>query len=47
MNMATDPTQISPLTELLQRQRASYLAAPNPDYAIRKERLTQIGRAHV
>lgn len=45
MNMATDPTQISPLTELLQRQRASYLAAPNPDYAIRKERLTRLKTA--
>ncbi|MGL5395557.1 MAG: coniferyl aldehyde dehydrogenase [Shewanella sp.] len=45
MNMATDPTKISPLTELLQRQRASYLAAPNPDYAIRKERLTRLKTA--
>lgn len=45
MNMATDPAKISPLTELLQRQRASYLAAPNPDYAIRKERLTRLKTA--
>lgn len=45
MNMATDPAKISPLTELLLRQRASYLAAPNPDYAIRKERLTRLKTA--
>lgn len=45
MNMATDPAKISPLTELLQRQRASYLAAPNPDYAIRKERLMRLKTA--
>ncbi len=42
MNMATDPTKLSPLTALLQRQRASYLAAPNPNYAIRKERLIRL-----
>ncbi|MCH1929751.1 coniferyl aldehyde dehydrogenase [Shewanella sp. A25] len=42
MNMATSPEKISPLTELLHRQRASYLASPNPDYAIRKERLLQL-----
>lgn len=45
MNMATDAAKISPLTELLQRQRASYLAAPNPDYAIRKERLIRLKAA--
>ena len=45
MNMATDPAKISPLTELLQHQRASYLAAPNPDYAIRKERLIRLKAA--
>ena len=45
MNMATDPAKISPLTELLQHQRASYLAAPNPDYAIRKERLMRLKAA--
>lgn len=49
MNMATDLAtnlvKMSPLTELLQRQRASYLAAPNPDYAIRKQRLTRLKAA--
>lgn len=35
MNMATDHLNTSPLTQLLQRQRSSYFANPNPDYATR------------
>lgn len=45
MNMATEHLNTSPLTQLLQRQRSSYLAAPNPNYATRVEQLTRLKAA--
>jgi len=45
MNMATEHLNASPLTQLLQRQRSSYLAAPNPNYAMRVEQLTRLKAA--
>lgn len=45
MNMATEHLNASPLTQLLQRQRSSYLAAPNPNYATRVEQLTRLKAA--
>ncbi|MDR6962639.1 coniferyl aldehyde dehydrogenase [Shewanella putrefaciens] len=45
MNMATDHLNISPLTQLLQRQRSSYFTNPNPDYATRVEQLTRLKAA--
>lgn len=45
MNMATEHRNASPLTQLLQRQRSSYLAAPNPNYATRVEQLTRLKAA--
>ncbi|MGL4711904.1 MAG: coniferyl aldehyde dehydrogenase [Shewanella sp.] len=45
MNMATEQLNTSPLTQLLQRQRSSYSAAPNPNYATRVEQLTRLKAA--
>ncbi len=43
--MTTEQAKISHLSELFQRQRSSYLAAPNPDHDMRRERLTQLKAA--
>ena len=43
--MTTAQAKISHLSELFQRQRSSYLAAPNPDHDIRRERLNQLKAA--
>nr|WP_220732214.1 coniferyl aldehyde dehydrogenase [Shewanella morhuae] len=45
MNMTTEQAKISLLSELFQRQRSSYLAAPNPDHDMRRERLNQLKAA--
>nr|WP_076501031.1 coniferyl aldehyde dehydrogenase [Shewanella morhuae] len=45
MNMTTEQAKISLLSELFQRQRSSYLAAPNPDHDMRRERLNQLKTA--
>ena len=43
--MTTAQAKISHLSELFQRQRSSYLAAPNPDHDMRRERLNQLKAA--
>ncbi|GIU02774.1 coniferyl aldehyde dehydrogenase [Shewanella morhuae] len=43
--MTTEQAKISLLSELFQRQRSSYLAAPNPDHDMRRERLNQLKAA--
>ncbi|SIR29400.1 coniferyl-aldehyde dehydrogenase [Shewanella morhuae] len=43
--MTTEQAKISLLSELFQRQRSSYLAAPNPDHDMRRERLNQLKTA--
>nr|WP_115406253.1 coniferyl aldehyde dehydrogenase [Shewanella morhuae] len=45
MNMTTEQAKISLLSELFQRQSSSYLAAPNPDHDMRRERLNQLKAA--
>ncbi|MCP3128194.1 coniferyl aldehyde dehydrogenase [Shewanella sp. KJ2020] len=45
MNMASNSTNVSPLTALLQHQRLSYLATPNPDYDTRRGQLTRLKAA--
>ena len=43
--MTIEQAKISHLSELFQRQRSSYLAAPNPDHCMRRERLNQLKAA--
>ncbi|SUI80171.1 coniferyl aldehyde dehydrogenase [Shewanella morhuae] len=43
--MTTEQAKISLLSELFQRQSSSYLAAPNPDHDMRRERLNQLKAA--